>query len=181
MADFDDDTTGQDSSVIAELRKQLKQTQKDLETIKETAAEASQLKRELAFAKAGIDLTDEKVTFFVKGYDGELDPKEIRSQAEKYGFIAKPNPTPEDTAAAAASDLAQQAAAAQDAPPGVPANELLALDRMNSAVGGSPLPDGKSASIAQAMRQVYEQGGTPEDVARTIAAMGYPVAQGYEG
>jgi hypothetical protein len=48
------------------------------------------LKRELAFVKAGIPMDDPKVGYFVKGYDGELDPQAIRSAAEEAGFIQAP-------------------------------------------------------------------------------------------
>ena len=33
------------------------------------------MKRELAFTKAGIPLEDPRIDYFVKGYDGELDPR----------------------------------------------------------------------------------------------------------
>jgi hypothetical protein len=52
--------------------------------------ENTQMKRELAFTKAGIPMDDPKVGYFVKGYDGELDPSAIRSAAEEAGFIQAP-------------------------------------------------------------------------------------------
>jgi hypothetical protein len=52
--------------------------------------ENTQMKRELAFTKAGIPMDDPKVGYFVKGYDGELDPAAIRSAAEEAGFIQAP-------------------------------------------------------------------------------------------
>lgn len=60
---------------------------------KAAAEEATQLKRELAFAKAGLDLSDPKMTYFVKGYDGDATPEAIRSAAEAAGFIGETTPT----------------------------------------------------------------------------------------
>lgn len=59
--------------------------------------ENAQIKRELAFTRAGIPMDDPKVGYFVKGYDGELDPSAIRAAAEEAGFIA-PAPVQEDPA-----------------------------------------------------------------------------------
>jgi hypothetical protein len=52
--------------------------------------ENTQMKRELAFTKAGIPMDDPKVGYFIKGYDGELDPAVIRSAAEEAGFVQPP-------------------------------------------------------------------------------------------
>ena len=53
-------------------------------------SENAQMKRELAFVKAGIPMEDPKMGYFMKGYDGELDPSAIRSAAEEAGFIQAP-------------------------------------------------------------------------------------------
>ena len=56
---------------------------------KKSLTENAQLKRELAFARAGIDPdTDPKLGFFIKGYDGELSTDAIRRTATELGFIA---------------------------------------------------------------------------------------------
>lgn len=46
--------------------------------------------RELAFAKAKLDLDDPKLKYFIKGYEGELTPEAIRAQAEADGFFHTP-------------------------------------------------------------------------------------------
>lgn len=53
-------------------------------------ARAQAAERRLAFAEAGIDLSseDEKVRFFVEGWQGELDPAAIRAKAEAFGVLA---------------------------------------------------------------------------------------------
>jgi hypothetical protein len=52
--------------------------------------ENSTLKRELAFVKAGVPLDDPKMSYFVKGYDGDLDPQAIRDAAVDAGFMSAP-------------------------------------------------------------------------------------------
>lgn len=45
--------------------------------------------RELAFAKSGLDFNDPKLSYFIKGYEGELNPEAIRAKAEEDGFLSK--------------------------------------------------------------------------------------------
>ena len=52
--------------------------------------ENATLKRENAFIKAGVPLDDPRMTYFVKGYDGELEPEAIRTAAVEAGFMAPP-------------------------------------------------------------------------------------------
>ena len=63
------------------------------------AARMAQQERELAFAKAKLDLDDPKIKYFVKAYDGELTPEAIRTQAEADGFLeARRQATQQDVA-----------------------------------------------------------------------------------
>jgi hypothetical protein len=50
--------------------------------------ENQQLTRKVAFIEAGIPTTDPRLAYFVKGYDGELEPDAIRTAAIEAGFIA---------------------------------------------------------------------------------------------
>lgn len=52
--------------------------------------ENAQMKRELAFVKAGIPTDDPRMGYFVKGYEGDLDPTAIRQAAVEAGFITPP-------------------------------------------------------------------------------------------
>lgn len=52
------------------------------------AAKLSARDRELAFAKAKLDLEDPRIRYFIKGYDGELSSEAIRAQAEEDGFLS---------------------------------------------------------------------------------------------
>ena len=77
----DDDTP---VSIPAKDLKALRNLAKQAESIQQQYADAN---RQLAFAKAKIDLTDPKMSYFVKGYEGDLDPEQIRAAATAAGFI----------------------------------------------------------------------------------------------
>ena len=50
-----------------------------------------------AFRSAGLDPDDAKVSYFVKGYEGELTPEAIAAEATAAGFLGErhPSSTPE--------------------------------------------------------------------------------------
>lgn len=86
MSDDDQNQEGDDQKVAI--------TAKDLKALREIARAHAELEktsaaamRELAFAKAKIDLADPKMNYFVKGYEGELDPEKIREAAREAGFL----------------------------------------------------------------------------------------------
>lgn len=73
---------------------------RDLEARAQRSDEAEQraaaAERRLAFAEAGISLSsdDEKVQFFVQGYQGDLDPAAIKAKAEAFGVLGGTTPPP---------------------------------------------------------------------------------------
>ncbi len=50
-------------------------------------SEAEAAKRELAFVKAGIDPDDPKAGYFVRGYQGDVEPSAIKAAAIEAGFL----------------------------------------------------------------------------------------------
>ena len=54
---------------------------------KKLERELAQMQRELAFHKAGIPLSDPRMNYFIKGYEGELDADAIRQAAVEAGFL----------------------------------------------------------------------------------------------
>ena len=102
--DSDDDATG-DSGDIKSLRRAAN-SKKKLEQ------ELNELKRELAFAKAGLALEDPKMKYFVKGYEGEMTAEAIREAALEAGFLAsqQQGEDPNLAAAGAAQQRVMQAA-----------------------------------------------------------------------
>lgn len=94
--DFDsdnDEATG-DAGDIKSLRRAAS-SKKKLEQ------ELNELRRELAFAKAGLPMDDPKLKYFVKGYDGELSADAIREAALEAGFLASQGQQPSANLAAA--------------------------------------------------------------------------------
>jgi hypothetical protein len=81
----DDDDQPQESNPV---RARMKQLEKENREYKKMLAEAETLKRELSFAKAGIDPADPKFKYFVKGYDGDLSPEAVRQALEEAQLIA---------------------------------------------------------------------------------------------
>ncbi len=55
----------------------------------EARAELDGLKRTEAFRSAGINPNDPRQAYFVKGYDGEIDPEPIRAAAVEAGFLTE--------------------------------------------------------------------------------------------
>ena len=50
-------------------------------------AKLAQYERRDAFRSAGLDPDDSKVSYFVKGYEGELTPEAIAAEATAAGFL----------------------------------------------------------------------------------------------
>ena len=98
--------------------------------------ENATLKRELAFVKAGVPLDDPKMTYFVKGYDGDLDPHAIKQAAVEAGFMQAPQ---------------------QQADPAVQAAEQGQAAVMAASTGTEPAFDDRA--IDYKMEQAYAEGG----------------------
>jgi hypothetical protein len=79
------------------VRAQLKAQEKELRELRKQVAESQAVQKEMAFVKAGIDLTSPMSKYFIKGYDGELTPEAIRLAAEEAQLIT-PQVSPEDQA-----------------------------------------------------------------------------------
>jgi hypothetical protein len=79
--DYDDD---QETRLSVEDLRALRQAKKERDDL---AAQINAQNRELAFARAKIDMDDPRTKYFIKGYDGELTPEAIRAQAEADGFF----------------------------------------------------------------------------------------------
>lgn len=97
MTDFDDnddlDTDEQEQSQSRQVtlsRSAIRSLERDAKAFKESQAEMATLKRQLAFTSAGIKPDDPKMSYFVKGYDGELTADAITKAATEAGFLAPP-------------------------------------------------------------------------------------------
>lgn len=131
MSDQYDDTTDEDRG--DEDFKNLRAKARKADALER---ENATLKREVAFIKAGVPLDDPKMTYFVKGYDGDLEPQAIKQAAIEAGFMAAPEQVPDPAVQQAQAGQAAVQAAATGA---VPSFDEIAIDHQ--------------------MQQAYAQGG----------------------
>jgi hypothetical protein len=61
--------------------------------VAELEARVSGFLRDTTFRDAGIDMTDSRQQYFIRGYDGEMDAESIRVAAVEAGFISDSGPT----------------------------------------------------------------------------------------
>jgi hypothetical protein len=86
--DYEDDA--QDTQAHRNpVRARMRELENEVKTAREQLAVAQSAQRELAFVKAGVDLSAPVTKYFVKGYDGELTPEAIRAAAEEANLIPK--------------------------------------------------------------------------------------------
>lgn len=110
--------------------------------------ELEAMKREMAFAKAGIDINDPQARYFVKGYEGEITPEAIRAEAVSAGFLAELPPEEPDLDA------------------------VDAQQRMAAASGGIG-PDQPDLAIS-ALDQAFAEGGT-DGMLQHLEELGVPI------
>lgn len=124
----DDDFDAEDQTPKA-LRRQANKAKK-------LEAELNNMKRELAFARAGLPMDDPKMNYFIKGYEGDLDSEAIRNAAFESGFLqASKAPEPQ-----AAPDLGAQT-------------------RIMQASAGAAVEDISEAAALARLEQAMEEGG----------------------
>lgn len=101
---------------------------------KKLEAELNQMKRQMAFYQAGISQDDPRMQYFIKGYDGELEPDAIRSAATEAGFLqpqAESQEAPQENPVAAAEQRVMAASAGAVAEDN---SEAAALAKLESAL-----------------------------------------------
>ena len=111
---------------------------------KKLEQELLEAKRQLAFAKAGIDPDDPRMKYFVRGYDGEMSAAAVRQAAIEAGFMQSQS----DNQAAQAMQSAQ--------------------DRVMTASAGAAIEDASEEAALSRMQAAMEEGGVEAmlDVAR---------------
>lgn len=122
---------------------------------KQLEAELQAAKRELAFIKAGIPVEDPRMSYFVKGYDGDISAEAIRQAAISAGFMQAPQQVRDPNVVAAAA--AQQ--------------------RVGAASMGAFVEDSSEDAALARLEQAMDEGGMDAmlDVARQ-----YGIPIGYE-
>jgi ribosomal protein L12E/L44/L45/RPP1/RPP2 len=121
----DDDESNEDETSIPSLRRAAGRSKK-------LEAELNSTKRELAFSRAGIQLDDPRMKYFVKGYEGELDSDSIKSAAVESGFLVVQNSSEPETPLNIEGQNRVMAASAGSVSEDV--SEEAAISRMQSAM-----------------------------------------------
>jgi len=122
---YDSEDQIEESETRNPVRARMKQLEKETAELRKQVAEAESAKRELAFVKAGIDPLQPMSKYFVKAYDGELDPEAIRQAAVEAQLISPPDSQPTPSETQAWQRTAKLAAGSQTAQPPVDWNRRL--------------------------------------------------------
>lgn len=131
--------------------KTVRMTRENIDRLEAKARNADQLARENAFLKAGVSVEDPKLSYFLRGYDGELTAEAIRAEAVAAGFMPAPAPTEQEQQIATTAAAAQRVAEA-------------------AATAGNP-DTGSASSREQEYRQARAEGG-PAAMAAVAAKYG---------
>ena len=146
---YNEDFSDDDILEQEEPQQDIKSLRRAANQKKKLEAELESMRRELAFARAGLPLDDPKMRYFVKGYDGEMTAESIREAALEAGFLASQQPQQ------SGPDPQMQAAAA-------------AQQRVMQASAGATTPDSSETSALAALEEAMREGGVEAllDVAR---------------
>ena len=103
-------------------RKHIRELERQAKEARDLKERLVSVERDAAFARAlGTALTEPKMGYFVKGYEGDLDPEAIRNAAMEAGFLTPP-PSPQSPAPAtpdlSVHERIQAAASGEGPPPG---------------------------------------------------------------
>ena len=109
----DDIDANDEMDVVADDPGDIKSLRRAASSKKKLEQELADMKRELAFTKAGINPDDPRMRYFVKGYDGEMTSEAVRAAALEAGFLSSQQgqPNPAQQQAAYAQDRVVNAAA----------------------------------------------------------------------
>lgn len=105
-----------DTNDVRTLRGKLKEREGELEAARAQAAKADALERELAFARAGVDLANPNSKYFTKGYDGDLTADAIKSEWGSFSGGAATAPPPDHSADIAAAQRITDAGTGAQSP-----------------------------------------------------------------
>lgn len=125
---------------------------KQQKAVRDAEAERDAAKREAAFLRAGINPDDARLSYFVRGYNGDLTADAIKQAAVDAGFVAPPPPDP------------QQQQNQQD---------VDTLSRVAGFQAGAQEAPGQAEVAIAAMKDAIESGGT-DALAAYLRSQGIP-------
>jgi hypothetical protein len=89
---YEEDSVQEDQAAKNPVRARMRELESEVKSLRQQAEDAKSAQRELAFVKAGVDLSSGMSKYFVKAYDGDLTPEAIRVAAAEANLI-KPQET----------------------------------------------------------------------------------------
>ena len=116
MADeygFEDDEDTQEQEKASSLREKLKEANARAKAAETLAAENESLKQQIAVSQAGLTLTEVQRKALLAVHSGDLNADGLKQTAQSLGFIAAPEPVPDDPSLAVHDQIAQTAAGAE--------------------------------------------------------------------
>lgn len=133
--------------------------------------ELQALRREVAFERAGVDLSTKAGQFFAKNYDGDdFTPDKIREEAEELGVPL----------------MEGAAASKKDGPDPEPGEDASTKERQNLAAGGAPddgkapRPDPKEESLKKGKELIKAGASEAEAIAGAISVQAQAAMDGDE-
>ena len=88
----EDNVQQEDQATKNPVRARMRELESEVKNLRQQADEAKSAQRELAFVKAGVDLSSGMSKYFVKAYDGELTPEAILVAAAEANLIKNQEP-----------------------------------------------------------------------------------------
>jgi len=153
MSDYEEDFDSNDIEATGDGG-DIKSLRRAASGKKQLEKELADLRRELAFAKAGLPMSDPKMNYFIKGYDGEMTAEAIRQAALESGFLASQGQ--ED------NSVVDNAAAAQQRV--MSASSGIAYEGLSEEAALAQLESAMEEGGMEAMLDVARQFGIPTHI-----------------
>lgn len=146
--DFIEDDYEQQASDTNPVRARMKQLEKAVREKDALLAKYAETEKKMSFMEAGVNTSDPKFKYFIKAYDGEMDPDAIK-QALVEAQLITPQSSPNDVDKAAWQQTNRIAAGAETTSEGPSW-----LKRINDATSESEI----TAIFAEAQAQGIDLG-----------------------
>lgn len=115
-SDTDDNSDNENSNerYVQLTRQQIRAMERDAKSARGLQDEVAQMKRELAFAKAGTEFTERQQKALLATIDGDITADSLREAAVELGFVAAPVDSSQAEEQAALTRMSQASAGASD-------------------------------------------------------------------
>jgi hypothetical protein len=145
--DFDDDQDNDDTPTTD--NHDIRQLREKAKLADEQALRITALERENAFSKAlGERVTDPKMDYFLRGYDGPLEVEAIQAEALAKGFLPDPTQAQQSPSRPDLDAASRMAAASQGAGEPIPTSVVDAIANAKTAEEVMAIVESEQAAAA---------------------------------